>query len=375
MGKLVLFLADGTTTDVPLDRERITIGRRADNDVCLPYPAVSGEHAAVVTILADSFLEDLGSTNGTLVNGRPVTKHFLADRDLIDIGRQRFTYLLDDDAKVDPLPPDIARKLLRGLSEMVEPARPLPPVAVPPQGDRRPPVGALGTPLLAEIERDMERPGPAAAEAPSVARARDSFVASGDAGASIAESAAIPTSEVEIERAKFRSRPSTEAGRIDPRSTPSPNAPRPDIPSIPAPDAARSGPLAKQSSGATTFERENKTGAKPETSMLPRGATASPPTEDPASNREPPRGPTVRVLSGPSIGRVVAFAGEQLTVGRAGVQVAVVRKVADGFRLVPVEGALPPRVNGAVVEEDGSPLHPGDTFEVAGVRLELAVDS
>ncbi len=70
MGKLVLFLADGTTMDVPLDSERITIGRRADNDVCLPYPAVSGEHAAVVTILADSFLEDLGSTNGTLVNGK-----------------------------------------------------------------------------------------------------------------------------------------------------------------------------------------------------------------------------------------------------------------------------------------------------------------
>ena len=89
MGKLVLFLADGTTLDVPLDRERITIGRRADNDVCLPYPAVCGEHAAVVTILADSFLEDLGSTNGTLVNGKPIVKHFLRDRDQIDIGRQR----------------------------------------------------------------------------------------------------------------------------------------------------------------------------------------------------------------------------------------------------------------------------------------------
>ena len=41
VGKLVLFLPDGTTLDVPLDKERITIGRRADNDVCLPYPAVS----------------------------------------------------------------------------------------------------------------------------------------------------------------------------------------------------------------------------------------------------------------------------------------------------------------------------------------------
>ena len=47
MGKLVLHLPDGSTRDVPLARERITIGRRADNDVCLPLPTVSGEHAAI----------------------------------------------------------------------------------------------------------------------------------------------------------------------------------------------------------------------------------------------------------------------------------------------------------------------------------------
>ena len=67
MSKLVLFLADGSVLDVPLKRDRMTIGRRADNDVCLPNLAVSGEHAAVVTILADSFLEDLVSTNGTSI--------------------------------------------------------------------------------------------------------------------------------------------------------------------------------------------------------------------------------------------------------------------------------------------------------------------
>src|SRR5262249_30995267 len=94
--KLVLSLPEGWTLDVRLARERITIGRRADNDVCLPYPAVSGEHAAVVTILADSFLEDLGSTNGTLVNGKAIAKHFLRDRDEIDIGRQRLVYVADE---------------------------------------------------------------------------------------------------------------------------------------------------------------------------------------------------------------------------------------------------------------------------------------
>ncbi len=45
MSKLVLFMPDGTTLDVPLARERTTIGRRADNDICLPNLAVSGEHA------------------------------------------------------------------------------------------------------------------------------------------------------------------------------------------------------------------------------------------------------------------------------------------------------------------------------------------
>jgi pSer/pThr/pTyr-binding forkhead associated (FHA) protein len=93
VGKLVLKLPDGRTREILLDRERVTIGRRADNDVCLPYPAVSGEHAAVVTILDDSFLEDLNSTNGTLVNGRPVAKHFLRDHDEIDIGRQVLVYV------------------------------------------------------------------------------------------------------------------------------------------------------------------------------------------------------------------------------------------------------------------------------------------
>src|ERR1700681_5105625 len=109
MGKLVLFHADGTSQHIKLDRERVTVGRRRDNDVCLPRPAVSGEHAAVVTILADSFLEDLGSTNGTLVNGNPIVKHFLRDRDEIDIGRHKFVYCTDDNVVIS------SRYVARGM--------------------------------------------------------------------------------------------------------------------------------------------------------------------------------------------------------------------------------------------------------------------
>src|ERR1700745_3655386 len=102
MSKLVLYLPDGTPLDLPLGRERMTVGRRADNEICLPNLAVSGEHAAVVTILADSFLEDLGSTNGTLVNGQPIAKHFLRDGDQIDIGRHILVYCADDDTVLAP---------------------------------------------------------------------------------------------------------------------------------------------------------------------------------------------------------------------------------------------------------------------------------
>ncbi|NDP42202.1 MAG: FHA domain-containing protein, partial [Aromatoleum sp.] len=137
MGKLVLFLADGTTLDIRLDRERITIGRRADNDVCLPYPAVSGEHAAVVTILADSFLEDSGSTNGTLVNGNPVAKHFLRDRDQIDIGRQKLVYVIDESVKLDPSPQVLGRLESRIFGERVPAARFPAAVMVPEAGMMR----------------------------------------------------------------------------------------------------------------------------------------------------------------------------------------------------------------------------------------------
>ena len=123
MGKLVLFLKDQSPVEIPLAKERVTIGRRADNDVCLPFPAVSGEHAAVVTILADSFLEDLGSTNGTLVNGRPIAKHFLRDRDQIDIGRQLLVYLADVEAHAEPPAAIEKREDRRDLARRVEPAR------------------------------------------------------------------------------------------------------------------------------------------------------------------------------------------------------------------------------------------------------------
>ena len=93
MSKLTVTDANGATKEVPLNKERVTIGRAPDNDI--PFPgdkAVSGHHAVVITILQDSFLEDLDSTNGTQVNGKQVAKHPMSNGDVIMIGRNSLKY-------------------------------------------------------------------------------------------------------------------------------------------------------------------------------------------------------------------------------------------------------------------------------------------
>lgn len=95
MGKLIITEGGGATHEFALTKERVTIGRHADNDIALNDKAVSGRHAVVITILHDSFLEDLDSTNGTQVNGRPISKHALSDGDLIAIGRSTLRYEAD----------------------------------------------------------------------------------------------------------------------------------------------------------------------------------------------------------------------------------------------------------------------------------------
>ena len=92
MAKLILTLEGSVIREIPIDKERIMIGRKPQNDIQIENLAVSGEHACIVTILADSFLEDLGSTNGTLVNGNQVKKHILQNNDVIEIGKYKMKY-------------------------------------------------------------------------------------------------------------------------------------------------------------------------------------------------------------------------------------------------------------------------------------------
>ena len=93
MAKLVLSMNGVMQGEYELSKERLTIGRKPDNDIQIDNLAVSGKHAMIITILDDSFLEDLGSTNGTYVNGKLVKKHALKDGDVIAIGKHELKYV------------------------------------------------------------------------------------------------------------------------------------------------------------------------------------------------------------------------------------------------------------------------------------------
>lgn len=94
--KLILSLNQSVLGEYSLDRERLTVGRKPDNDIQVDNLAVSGKHAAIITILNDSFLEDLDSTNGTFVNGKLVKKHALRNGDVITIGKHELRYVNED---------------------------------------------------------------------------------------------------------------------------------------------------------------------------------------------------------------------------------------------------------------------------------------
>jgi hypothetical protein len=97
MARLVLSLDGVVLREINLSKERTTVGRRSHNDVVIDNLAVSGEHAVIFQSGGDPYLEDLGSTNGTTVNGQPIKKHLLQSGDMIEIGKYRLRFLADGD--------------------------------------------------------------------------------------------------------------------------------------------------------------------------------------------------------------------------------------------------------------------------------------
>jgi pSer/pThr/pTyr-binding forkhead associated (FHA) protein len=176
MAKLILSLEGSVIREIPIDKERLTIGRKATNDIQIENLAVSGEHACIVTILADSFLEDLGSTNGTLVNGNQIKKHILQNNDVIEIGKYKMKYVVEATASQAPAEDFERTMVLRAPPKA--PAAPKPaaapapaPAAAAPKPTPAPAAAPPAAPVPAAPKPAAPAPAPAPAAAPPAAPA------------------------------------------------------------------------------------------------------------------------------------------------------------------------------------------------------------
>ena len=241
MAKLILSLDGSVIREVPLDKERVTIGRKPQNDIQIENLAVSSEHACIVTILNDSFLEDLGSTNGTLVNGNPIKKHILQNNDVVEIGKYKLKYIAD--------------------------------------------TPAAGQTSADEFEKTMVLRAPAARPAGERAFGDTQALQVAAAAAATAAAAAV---------------------------------------------------------------------AKP---------------------TEAPLLAAVQILNGPSAGKELELTKNLTTLGKPGVQVAVITRRPQGYFITHVEGATFPVVNGKALDAQAHPLKDHDVIELTGVKMEFFIKS
>jgi predicted component of type VI protein secretion system len=274
MAKLILSVDGQVLKEYTLSKERTLIGRKPHNDIQIDNLAVSGEHAAIITILNDSFIEDLGSTNGSMVNGKPIKKHFLQNNDVVEIGKHKLKYF--NDAPAAATAADFEKTMI-----IRNPAK---------AGPSPAPDKAMG-----DTHTNLKPLEPQAAKAPA-------------AGG-----------------------PTTTTPPAPAPAKPEPPAPPPPRPAAPAPAPASHG-------------------------AAPAGGL---------------REAMIQVLSGAAAGKTLDLTKNLTTVGKPGVQVAVITKRPNGYFITHVEGATYPTLNGNSLGAQAQALGDHDLIEIAGVKMEF----
>lgn len=94
--RLVVHSGPLAQTVVPLEQEETTIGRGVTNLVCIADPILSRQHCVITREDNQFLIRDLGSLHGTVVNGIPVTQHYLQDGDQFSLGSSVFSFFLHE---------------------------------------------------------------------------------------------------------------------------------------------------------------------------------------------------------------------------------------------------------------------------------------
>ncbi len=102
MPKVILKFEAAVIKELPMMSSSLTIGRKSDNDIHIDHPAVSGHHCRISLQGDTYFIEDLNSTNGTLVNDKKIIKAGIHDKDVITIAKHTIIFIDDRQNKPEP---------------------------------------------------------------------------------------------------------------------------------------------------------------------------------------------------------------------------------------------------------------------------------
>src|SRR5207244_4740570 len=125
MPKIFLKFNEQVLKEIQLDKARLTIGRKPDNDLVIDNPAMSGHHALIFSDEGVFFIEDLGSTNGTFVNDAKIQKEKLKNSDCIVVGKHVLIY--QDEIAA---PPPLSKETESHTTMILETAKPKEPAKV-----------------------------------------------------------------------------------------------------------------------------------------------------------------------------------------------------------------------------------------------------
>lgn len=101
---LVMFKADGTRRDFPMNKSRVVVGRTNSCDLRIPLSSVSREHCEFTLDDDELRVRDLGSSNGTFQNGIRVQESSLDKGDEVAIGPVVFTVVIDGEpGSIEPV--------------------------------------------------------------------------------------------------------------------------------------------------------------------------------------------------------------------------------------------------------------------------------
>ena len=102
MAKLILTLDGAVIREYEIDKDSISIGRKHGNDIQLNDLTISGRHTLITVVGDHTYADDLGSTNGTLLNGARISKSQLVHGDTIQTGNYQFTFFCEEDNDYEP---------------------------------------------------------------------------------------------------------------------------------------------------------------------------------------------------------------------------------------------------------------------------------